>query len=353
MDNQNKPAVRVTIHEMARRLGLSVASVSYALNGRPGVGQATRERVLALARELDWHPSSSARALSRSRTDTIGMVLRRDPELLGNEPYYMHLLSGVESVLSEAGQSLMLRMVGRAQDSEVEGRDIDVYRRWSVERRVDGVIVLDRLIEDPRPALLQSLGMPFVMHGLRIDPDTGQRVIEDLVTDACLIVDHLSALGHTEIVAVTGPLALAHEVARRDAVAAESVERGMRVMFVEGDYTRAGAERVVAERLPQWRRATAVISSNDVMALGIQRMLIDAGRADMAMVSWDDSMLCEISVPSITALARHPEEQGRRTARLLLRAIESEPEQPEPAIPSTLIVRKTSAPARQERSHAR
>jgi DNA-binding LacI/PurR family transcriptional regulator len=338
---KKKSAAHVTIHEMARRLGISAASVSYALNGRPGVGEATRERVLALARELDWHPSSSARALSRSRTDTIGMVLRRDPELLGQEPYYMSLLSGVESVLADAGQSLMLRMVGTAV-----GRDLDVYRQWSAERRVDGVIVLDRLVEDPRPALLRSLGMPFVMHGLRLDPATGAQVVEDLVTDARVLVDHLASLGHTDVVDVTGPLNLAHEVERRDAVAAEADVCGIRVRVVEGDYTRAGAQRLVADGLPSWRDATAVISSNDVMALGILRSLTAAGRTDMALVSWDDSMLCDISAPSITALARRPDVQGQRSARNLLHAIDADPEQAEPPMPSRLVVRETSVPAR-------
>lgn len=339
--NENKQAgQRVTIHEMARRLDLSVASVSYALNGRPGVGEATRERVLALARELDWHPSSSARALSRSRTDTIGMVLRRDPELLGQEPYYMGLLSGVESALSQASQSLMLRMVGTSP-----GRDLAVYRQWSAERRVDGVIVLDRLVDDPRPALLSSLGLPFVMHGLRIDPATGEQVVEDLVTDAHVLVDHLAGLGHTDIVDVTGPLNLAHEVERRAAVAEQAAVRGVRVTFVEGDYTRAGAARLAAEKLDDWREATAAISSNDVMALGILRSLRAAGRTRTALVSWDDSMLCDISVPAITALARHPDVQGERSARTVLRAVAGEKEKPEQGIPSELIVRETSIPA--------
>ncbi|GAA3757966.1 LacI family DNA-binding transcriptional regulator [Microbacterium kribbense] len=347
MNGAEHGAARVTIHEIARRLGISAASVSYALNDRPGVGAATRTRVRELARELDWHPSSSARALSRSRTDTIGMVLRRDPELLGQEPYYMNLLSGVESALAEAGQSLMLRMVGTEP-----GHDLDVYRQWSAERRVDGVIVLDRLIDDPRPDLLRALGMPFVMHGLRIDPATGRQVVEDLLTEARLLVDHLAALGHVDILHVTGPLMLTHEIERRGAVAAEAAELGVKVSFVEGDYTRAGAEQLVVDRLRDWGAPTAVISSNDVMALGILRSLRAAGREQIALVSWDDSMLCDISVPSITALARHPEVQGRRSARVLLAALDGDPEHPEPAIPSVLVVRETSVPAA-GRNHAR
>ncbi|GAA3939118.1 LacI family DNA-binding transcriptional regulator [Microbacterium soli] len=341
MNSNSGTAGHVTIREMARRLGVSVASVSYALNGRPGVGEETRRRVLALAEELGWHPSSSARALSRSRTDTIGMVLRRDPELFGQEPYYMSLLSGVESVLSEAGQSVMLRMVGPAS-----GRDLDVYRQWSAERRVDGVIVLDRLVDDPRPPLLRALGMPFVMHGLRIDPETGEQMVEDLIADAHLIVDHLAELGHTEIVDVSGPLTLSHEVERRDTIVAQAAVRGMRVIVAEGDYTRESAERLVAQRLESWRSATAVISSNDVMALAAMRSLRAAGRTDMALVSWDDSMLCDLSSPSITALARQTDEQGRRSARVLLRTIDGLPEVSEQAIPSELVVRETSVRAR-------
>jgi DNA-binding LacI/PurR family transcriptional regulator len=140
----------VTIAGLADRLGLSKASVSYALNGLPGVSDETRERVLALAEELGWHPSSSARALSRARSDTIGIVLRRDPGLLGAEPYYMSLLAGVESELSETGQSLLLRMVGADT-----GQEVAAYRRWSAEARVDGVMLFDITFDDTRPRLLE------------------------------------------------------------------------------------------------------------------------------------------------------------------------------------------------------
>jgi DNA-binding LacI/PurR family transcriptional regulator len=330
----------VTIGEIARRLGISTASASYALNGRAGVSDATRKRVVDLASELGWRPNSSARALSRSRSDTIGMVLKRDPDLLGTEPYYMSLLAGVEDVLSQAGQGLLLRMVGTEQ-----GADIDVYRRWAAERRVDGVIVLDLAVEDSRPALLRELGMSFVLHGIRLDPQTGDELVEDLLTDARIIVSHLADLGHRQVVYVTGPLFLAHEVRRRQAVADEAARRGVEVTFAECDYTSAGAERLVRAQQSTWPPFTAVISSNDVMALGVVTALRDAGLDRIALVSWDDSMLCEVCVPGITALERHPEVQGRRSARLLLQILEGAEIQPEPATPSALVVRGTSLPA--------
>ncbi|MCX7521103.1 LacI family DNA-binding transcriptional regulator [Microbacterium sp. STN6] len=328
---------RVTIHELARRLDISKASVSYALNDRPGVSDATRARVLALAADLGWHPSSSARALSRSRVDAIGMVLKRDPDLLGTEPYYMSLLGGVEDVLLHAGQSLLLRMVGTG-----EGRDIAVYKRWSAERRVDGVIVLDLAVDDQRPELLNRLGMPYVLHGIRHDPETGGELVEDLLTDAATIVEHIAALGHTELAHVTGPLALAHEVRRRDAVIEEAAARGIRSIVIECDYTMRSAQRMMGEALGSGCTATAVIASNDVMALGISAALRSNARDDVALVSWDDSMICQIATPTVTALARHPEDQGRRSARLLLDILDGIPAGPEQPIASILCARETS-----------
>ena len=331
---------RVTIAHLAEQLGISKASVSYALNGQPGVSDQTRERVLALADELGWHPSFSARALSRSRTDAIGMVLRRDPSLLGTELYYMRLLEGVEGALTEAGQSLLLRMVGTAP-----GRDSAVYERWAAERRVDGVIVLDRTIDDQRPAQLEKLGMPFVLHGVLPADEDGVELIEDQHHDAELLVWHLSELGHRNIAHITGPLHLAHEIDRADAVRAQCRTRGITARFAEADYTYDTAYARVVELLESTTPPTALIFSNDIMAMAGHRALSDRGIDDVAMVSWDDSMLCQFASPAITALERFPDRSGRRSAVMLLAQLDgTEPDLTGPSI-SELRVRATSTPA--------
>lgn len=330
---------KATISDLARTLGLSKSSVSTALNGKPGVSEETRKRVLALAADLGWHPSSSARSLSRARSDTIGMVLKRDPTLLGTEPYYMRLLEGVEDVLSGAGQSLLLRMVGKAA-----GRDTTVYERWSAERRVDGVIVIDRTVDDPRPELLRQLGMPFVLHGVSPGSEPGSEVIDDQLGDARLIADHIAELGHPSFVHVTGPLSLAHEVDRRALLGSETRALGITPSFVESDYTVAGAESAVAEVLRRPEPVTAIVTSNDLMAVGALAALTRAGSENVALISWDDSMLCQFSNPAITALERRPDEAGRRSARLLLELLNDAPLEPPTAERSQLMVRKTSRP---------
>lgn len=312
-------AGRVTIGDLAQRLGLSKASVSYALNGQPGVSPATRARVLALARELQWYPSSSARALSGARTGVVGLVLSRDPELLGTEPYYMLVLSGIESALIDAEYGLLLRMVGTEP-----GRDLAVYERWAGEGRVDGVMLFDQRRDDPRIPLLRHLGLPAVLNGAAEPGAALRAVVPDEVGDAEQVVEHLRALGHRRVAYLSGPSGLLHEERRDQLVRDAAARSGMVVETVEGDYTMGTAERLVAERLRRGDGPSAWIASNDVMALGAVRAAVREGvdvPGDVSVVSWDDSLLCEIGAPPVTALDRHPRDFGRRCALALLAEI--------------------------------
>jgi DNA-binding LacI/PurR family transcriptional regulator len=331
---------RVTIGGLADQLGLSKASVSYALNGQPGVSDDTRRRVLDLATSLGWHPSSSARALSRSRTDSIGIVLRRDPELLGSEPYYMSLLAGVESVLAQTGQSLLLRMVGVSSREELA-----TYQQWSAERRVDGVMLFDLIVGDDRPPLLDELGMAYVVHGGSPSAAPGRVLTYDIANDVHLIVDHLAGLGHTNVLHVAGPAELAHEGNRKRLLTEFGALAGIRSASRNVEYNMEEGERVAFEALAADPGITAVVASSDLLALGVSAALRRLGRTDVAIVSWDDSLLCRIVAPAITALDRFPEEQGRRSTRMLLELLlGAEPAETE-ARPSELVVRATSIAA--------
>jgi len=304
------------------------------------VSDETRERVLALAEELGWHPSSSARALSRARSDTIGIVLRRDPGLLGAEPYYMSLLAGVESELSETGQSLLLRMVGADT-----GQEVAAYRRWSAEARVDGVMLFDITFDDPRPRLLEELGLAFVLHGNREAVAPGKVLLYDARADAGLLVAHLASLGHRRALHIAGPAEFQHEKDRRDAVESWGRENGMEFVFSPSDYSMEAGERIATELVRDDPAITAVITSNDLLALGAQTALNRGGREDVAIVSWDDSLLCRLGTRPISALDRYPEEQGRRSTRLLLDQLAGRPDADRRARPSRLIPRGTSLPA--------
>ena len=151
---------RPTIMDIAKAAGVSKGAVSYALNGRPGVSESTRERILTIANDLGWAPSNPARALAPGgRVGAIGMVVDRPARSLGIEPFFMQLVSGVETELSDCGIDLMLQV---AEDVDAE---LAVYRRWAAERRVDGVIMVDLRVSDPRPEAMGVLPLPAVVLG--------------------------------------------------------------------------------------------------------------------------------------------------------------------------------------------
>ncbi len=345
LDGELIPPVstHLTIADLAKRLDLSSAAVSYALNGRPGVSQETRERVQALARELGWYPSTAAQALSKSRTGSIGIVLSRDPGMLGTEPYYMQIIAGVESVLTEADMSLTLRMV-----SPESGADLAIYSRWAAERRVDGVILFDEHVDDPRPALLERLELPAVLQGGPLHTSTIRSVQSDDDAVARVIVDTFATLGHKHFIHLTGPLRLVHERRRAAEVGAHAQRRGIRAEWIEGDYTTPTARTLIGDRLTSGSATTAIVGSNDLMTIGALRAAEDIGLTiptDLSLISWDDSVLCSIACTGITAVDRHPVEYGARTARALLNLIRGTEIPNDTSNPSQLVLRGSTGPA--------
>lgn len=323
---------RVTIDGLAERLGISRAAVSYALNGQPGVSEATRERVLALAMELGWQANVSARSLSRSRADAVGLVLARPAEEVGAEPYYINSVAGMEAAASAAGVSLLLRFVPPGGTAETE-----LYARWAAEHRVDGVLLVDLRLDDARPATLDRLGLPYFVHGGRRGDDGWQF---DAHSEAALLVEHLVALGHRRIGHVSGPLALVHERQRVAGLDQEARALGAEVVHAEGDYTDGGAE-AATRRLLRGEPPTAFVYSSDLMAVGGTAVLRERG-TPAAVVSWDDSVLCRTAAPSITALERDPYGAGRRSAEILLDRIAGVPERPYVWNATPLVVRASS-----------
>ena len=135
---------RPTITDIAQRAGVTKAAVSFALNGQPGVSAATRERILAIAEEIGFQPSSAARALTAGKAGAFGLVIDRPARTLGIEPFFMQLISGIQAELAAHQVTLLFTM---AEDTDAE---IELYRQWWAQRRVDGVFVVDLQVDDRR-----------------------------------------------------------------------------------------------------------------------------------------------------------------------------------------------------------
>jgi DNA-binding LacI/PurR family transcriptional regulator len=312
---------RPTIADIARRAGVSKGAVSYALNGQPGVSEATRRRVLAIAEEIGWNPNSAARALSGAAANAIGLALRRPARILGLEPFYMELISGLEGVLSTRSYGLMLQLVG---DPESE---VGVYRRWWGERRVDGVLICDLRVDDPRVKVLEELRLPAVVVG---GPDGVGGLASVWNDDGGALaetVEYLVALGHRRLAHVAGLSDLRHTRARTDAFAEVSGRLQLELAISEStDYTGEQGAQATRRLLSTQPRPTAVIYDNDIMAIAGLAVAQEMGLAvpgDLSIVAFDDSPLCQLVHPPLTALTRDIAAYGAQAAEQLLTVIGS------------------------------
>lgn len=296
---------------------MSAASVSYALNGKPGVSTATRERILAIAKDFDWEPNRLAQALHSARTDVVGFVIPSSTEALRTEPFWILFISGLEHELRLHDKSLLIHTEDRR---EVE---LEIYRRWSKRGVVDAVVLTDLEPDDVRVPFLQDLGLPAVLAG-RPQPDLGLSYCyasDDY--DMEQLLRHLYGLGLRRFARIAGdPQFLI--VQERDATLAEFVSQFGLSEALTSHTTFMGEGEVrdaVREFLAAPRRPEVIIADSDLLALRALHGLHAEGVRvpdEMQVVSFDDSALCGLVSPTITALDRRPHELGRATARLVV-----------------------------------
>ncbi|GAB7193002.1 LacI family DNA-binding transcriptional regulator [Kineococcus sp. NUM-3379] len=332
---------RVTIAEIARRSGVSKGAVSYVLNNRPGVSDATRERVLRIAAELEWVPNRAARVLSGSRTDTIGLVVTRTPSTLGHEPFYMEFIAGIESVLSAHSCALLLQVVPDVAAAAA------TYQQWWSERRVDGMVIPDIRAEDPRIPLLQGMDMPVVVVA---DPSLAGGLPAVCTDDAAAmrqIVAHLAVLGHRRVARVAGLPELGHTLIR-DRAFAEAVEgAGLTATTVHTDFSGDDGARATRELLAGEQAPTAVVYDNDLMAVAGLSAVAGLGLEvprDVSLVAWDDSALCRVTHPPLTAMGHDVVAYGAAVAERLLAGVSGQERAPDLVFTHELLARGSSAP---------
>lgn len=334
---------KITIGDVAARAGVSKSAVSFVFNGRSGVGEEARERILEAARELEWRPDARARALSRSRAQALGLVIRRAPELLSTDPFFPQFVAGVESFLSTVGYALVLQVV----DGEEAERE--AYSRFAHEARVDGVFLTDLRVEDERPAELAALGMPCVLLGW--GPGEGTEPIG--LDDAAGIrraVRHLHALGHERIAHVSGADRYVHSRVRRDAWQTELAALGLQPgAVVEADFTGAAGARATHELLDDPEPPTAIIYANDIMAIAGISAAIDRGVRvphDLSIIGFDDIPLAPYIIPPLTTVRQDVFQWGNACARALVSIVEGREPGPIDLPPVEFVVRGSTGPAR-------
>lgn len=317
-----KPPQRTTIAEIAKLTGVSVGAVSYALNGRPGVSDETRKRILDVANELGWVPSTAARALRGGGTATLGLVITREPDVLGIEPFFMSFVAGIEKIISDRGYALLLQVTPDPV------RELQTYRDWWSARRVDGIFVTDLAIDDQRLPIIDEIGLPVVVVG---DPEYSgglPAVGSDDAAAANAAMERFAELGHRRVAHIAGPQRFVHTRVRSDAMAEAGRRLGIDVAAeVNTDYSVGGGAAACLQLLDGDNPPTAMVFDNDLTAVGAVRAAASRGvevPRELSVLAWDDSPLCELTVPALSALSRDVSAYGADAATMLLSVVAGE-----------------------------
>jgi LacI family transcriptional regulator len=333
--NDGKP---VSLKILADYLGLCPATVSVVLNNVPGrsIPAETRERVRAAARKFNYQPSLLARSLRKQRTFTVGVLV---PEL--SDGYHTLVMSGIGDHLMREGYFYFSAHHRHKPDM------IEEYPRLLMGRGAEGLITIDT-------ALTHELPLPVVaVAGHRRIPGV-TNVVLDHKRAAELSLRHLYQLGHRQIAFMRGQPFSADSDDRWRSIVAVARELGLEIrpeltIQLERDLTSPElGYPVVQELLRKGLKFTAIVSFNDIAAIGAIRALRDANLKvpeDVSVVGFDDISVAAYHTPRLTTVRQPLHDMGETAARILLQRMQGFKDYPEQfAVPPELIIRETTAP---------
>lgn len=319
--------------DVARLAGVSHQTVSRVLNDHPSVRPETRTRVRAAIRELGYRRNSAARALATRRSSTIG------------------LLTATSSRSGPVSTLVAVEEAARAAGLWVSVASLSVYDPDSVRaaldhflnQGVDGIIVIAPVEEAVQAASAVAPEVPMVVVAPLVLPGAAA-VAVDQRRGARLVVAHLADLGHTRIAHLAGPTgwldAAERELGWRDELAARDLPAET---LVRGDWTAASGFGA-AGQLPS--DVTAVFASNDEMALGLVRALVERGLRvpqDVSVAGFDDIEVAGYALPPLTTVRQDFAELGRAAVRTLLERLAGESAAPATLVEPVLTVRASTA----------
>ncbi|WP_271753041.1 LacI family DNA-binding transcriptional regulator [Cohnella sp. JJ-181] len=330
-----------TIRDIAKAAGVSVATVSKVLNDYTTVSRATREKVLALVAEMQFRPNEAARSLVGRRSMTIGILLTTG---LSN-PFFVHLLGGIDEALKERGYDLIYL-------AQLSAHPEYNFVQHCRSRNVEGVLAFGFQLGELDADKLVASGIPTLFIDLNLTGERAGYVSSDNKEAVQGAVRYLHELGHRRIAYVAG-LPGSYVGERRLAGYREGMAAAGLIPrpddIVVGDFTQETGYRAMRQLLALAERPTAVVCGSDKAAIGALQAAREAGVAvpdELSVVGFDDIDEARVVHPPLTTVRQDMPALGRLAVELLDRLI-AEPGSPAPSVivPTTLVVRGTTGAA--------
>ena len=333
-----------TLAEVAKRAGVSTATVSKVLSNTPYFTEETRAKVMHAVEELRYVPNLAGRALSTGKTNMIAVVFPYVYDAVFTDPHVQHILEGVEAECTQHGYSILL-----STPKLTEAGPDQHYLQLIRSGYIDGIVALDNVPIGSvvEPALERDIPAVAIGHD-----GYGPFVRTDDQQGGYLLMQHLLELGHRHIGIIASPANL-HFPAQERLAGMQAALEGFGITFDslpqrEGNFSMPDGGRLAVELLDEHPELTALICLNDRMALGAIQELRLRGVSvpeDVSIVGYDDIPLAALFAPSLTTINQHAPDLGRAAVQMVFSIMNGET--PEPLVlPAELVARESSGPAR-------
>jgi len=333
---------QVTIKDIAKQLGVSVATVSRALRDLPDIHPDTKKLVLDLAKELDYQPNVLATSLVKSKTKTLGLIV---PDL--GYYFFSTVVKAVEDAAIAAGYSLLI-----AQTQESFERELTNIQNLS-RSQVEGIIIsLSReTVNFDHLTRLQRRGIPLVFFDRDSEEIDASKVMVDNEQSAYEAVKHLIENGCKRIAFLAGPKNVSVSNQRRLGYSRALKEAGIESdpsLIIHSDYFQDSAISKTHQLMKEANRPDGILVVSDRLAIGVLIALRELNISvpeEVKMVSFNNEPICSVVSPTISSIAQPLEEIGRLSVELLLEQIEHKTDNPTPRVEvlkTKLIVRESS-----------
>jgi DNA-binding LacI/PurR family transcriptional regulator len=332
---------RPTLEAVARRAGVSRATVSRVVNGSTTVAEAIRDAVNQAVEELGYVPNQAARSLVTQRTDSIALILpEAASRVFSDDQFFASIVWGVSAVLEAADKQLVLMMAGSSASH-------DRVERYAMASHVDGVMFASIHGADPLPGTLAAIGIPVVCSGRPLGPngDSVPYVDVDHSQGIVAAMRRLVDGGRRRIATIAGPQDMIAGVERLTAFRSALPESQRSPVVAVGAFTRESGADAMRQLLDLDPDVDAVFCASDLMAHGAIQALKATGRGvpdDVAVVGFDDIEISRYSDPPLTTVRQPSIEIGRTMANQMLRLVNGDDVPRSVVLPTELVVRASA-----------
>ncbi|RSK26814.1 LacI family transcriptional regulator [Bacillus sp. HMF5848] len=332
-----------TIKDIAKIAGVSITTVSRALNGYSDVNEGTRKKIMDVAKQLNYSPNTLARSLVMNKSKTIGLLVSGWKRSSAKDNFTFEVLSGINDYIGTTDYDIVLFSTDSTKQRE------KTYSQLCRERRVDGVILQGIKLDDPYLEEVVESDIPCVLIDIPIKSSSVGFVTTDNVIGAYSAVNYLIGLGHKNIAMVNG-----HELAfvsqkRLQGYMDAHREANLPIRtswILDGEFDEERAETVAFELLSSNKEITAVFCASDLMALGVLKATEKLGiqvPTDLSILGYDDIILASYVKPALTTVKQDIFQMGFEAAKMIVQMLDGTQGPKVVTLPTEIIKRNSCA----------